>query len=821
MNIFADLKTGKENIKITNPYDIYSALPRKPNSHEHLRHVQGEVLNEWYEHNKNKKDVVIKLNTGAGKTIVALLILQSSINDGLKRAVYVLPNKALMQQALEESKKIGISCVTDESSYEFHRGEAILITTVNKVFNGKSVFGVNDVKIPVDALLIDDAHACFETIKEQFTIQVSPDSEVYNEMWSLLSPSIAKQYPDKKESVDSGNETFLRIPFWALIDHKEEILGILNKHCNDKALQFKAPFVTSSLDSHDIVFTGNFMAICPAFLNVNCISAFKHAKRRVYTTATFADESVLVTDFGIDLDYSKNVIHPKKAGDIGDRMILTPNETFKDASEPVTKTFIFDLVNKLKERINILIIASSDLKAQEWIKETCGRKYLYDEISEIGTSKSGVSIIANKYDGIDLPHDKCRLIVVDGLPSFNSPKELIETNLLSDSYAFKKKVSYKIEQGMGRGIRSQSDWCGIVLWEEKKLSLLLSAEEYFSNATDAQVQLSRNLAKHIDSPQKMEEVLNMFIDRNKDWVDKSKEAVTGLEYSDSVTSYAWRIKDRAAYEKSLLGHYDEAIGLQSSAMNELTNSDDPSLYGVLQERLARYYYIKNDKENSKRILKKAQENNSLVCKPWHARVGSNLELKQAINIKNIFQEHPRNKINALIKSAETNLNFGEDYSFSKFEESMKDIGFLLGFTGSRPEKDNEKKGTQLDVLWQIEKNAILIPCKNQVTNDFVNRTELSQVLIDMEWVKSKISPDNMVTLIAHPSSKIHIDATLINAPVKILCAEQLNKIKSNVKFLFDKLNTGSLVTEMDIANFLNQNSLTFEGLYKNANTLED
>ncbi|MCS4570261.1 hypothetical protein FZ989_07420 [Clostridium perfringens] len=52
------------------------------------------------------------MNTGAGKTLVGLLMLQSSLNEGVGPAVYICPNLQLVDQVIENSKLYGIKCVT-------------------------------------------------------------------------------------------------------------------------------------------------------------------------------------------------------------------------------------------------------------------------------------------------------------------------------------------------------------------------------------------------------------------------------------------------------------------------------------------------------------------------------------------------------------------------------------------------------------------------------------------------------------------------------------------------------------------------------------
>lgn len=67
--------------KATSPIDIYNSLDRMASKGE-LRKAQKEILENWYKYRKDDKDLIIKLSTGRGKTLIGLLILQAKINNG-------------------------------------------------------------------------------------------------------------------------------------------------------------------------------------------------------------------------------------------------------------------------------------------------------------------------------------------------------------------------------------------------------------------------------------------------------------------------------------------------------------------------------------------------------------------------------------------------------------------------------------------------------------------------------------------------------------------------------------------------------------------
>src|SRR5699024_9993434 len=76
---------------------------------------------------------------------------------------------------------------------------------------------------------------------------------------------------------------------------------------------------------------------------------------------------------------------------------------------------------------------------------------------------SGNVVIVNRYDGIDLPDDACRLLVIDSLPFALSNSERRESAALRDSEAMVSRQVQRLEQGMGRAVRSRDDRCAVIL----------------------------------------------------------------------------------------------------------------------------------------------------------------------------------------------------------------------------------------------------------------------------------------------------------------------------------------------------------------------
>ena len=93
--------------KQTNPVLLYEDLDRKATAGP-LRPVQNEVLTEWYKRCFENKDVIVKLHTGEGKTLIGLLMLQSRLNARKGPALYVCPTKQLAAQTANDAIKFGV-----------------------------------------------------------------------------------------------------------------------------------------------------------------------------------------------------------------------------------------------------------------------------------------------------------------------------------------------------------------------------------------------------------------------------------------------------------------------------------------------------------------------------------------------------------------------------------------------------------------------------------------------------------------------------------------------------------------------------------------
>jgi len=324
-------RLGKQIIeKKTDPIELYDSLDRRSETGP-LRPAQEYILEEWYKNRKDKKNQIIKLHTGQGKTLIGLLILHSRLNSGEAPCLYICPNIYLENQTILEAKKFGIPYCeiskTNQIPDEFLNGEKILITHVQKVFNGKSIFGLNHDSIKVNNVVLDDSHACIDSIKASFTIKIKKEELLYNKLLTLFEPDLINQGEGSYLDIKNGKyETILPIPYWSWFDKKAEVLNLLSKSEGiNTSIVFTWPMIKDNLDNYKAIVSGNHIEITPFYIPMHHFGSFSKAKQRILMSATTQDDSFFIKGLDFDIQSIKEPLVDKSQKWSGEKMLIIPS----------------------------------------------------------------------------------------------------------------------------------------------------------------------------------------------------------------------------------------------------------------------------------------------------------------------------------------------------------------------------------------------------------------------------------------------------------------------------------------------------------------
>lgn len=108
---FSKRLSGAKVGAISDPIKLYETLDRTYDKGP-LRPAQVAVLEEWLKTRKSARDIIVKLHTGQGKTLIGLLLLQSQINAKKGTALYLCPNNFLIEQTCDQARQFGIATCT-------------------------------------------------------------------------------------------------------------------------------------------------------------------------------------------------------------------------------------------------------------------------------------------------------------------------------------------------------------------------------------------------------------------------------------------------------------------------------------------------------------------------------------------------------------------------------------------------------------------------------------------------------------------------------------------------------------------------------------
>lgn len=268
---------------VIDPREIFMTLNRDKRFN-FPRDIQTEVLSAWFDARK-RSDIIIKLNVGTGKTVVGLLILQSSLNENFGPCLYICPNNQLVDQVMNESVLLGIDVTDEPRDPGFMAGDRICVTTIHKVFNGKSVFGVGSegVKIGLGSLVVDDVHSCIAAVSEQFRISLPKTHPAYVEIFNLVAEDLKRQnHAGYLQLRDADPQSMMEVPFWTWLKKADEITEILHEHRGTDELIFTYSLLSEIVSQCRCNVGGEWLEIEPTCPPTDQIRAFSKASRRIY-----------------------------------------------------------------------------------------------------------------------------------------------------------------------------------------------------------------------------------------------------------------------------------------------------------------------------------------------------------------------------------------------------------------------------------------------------------------------------------------------------------------------------------------------------------
>lgn len=765
--------------KPVDPIEIFEKLPNLPETPNDIWRGQNEALSKWHD-NRKKLDTLIALNTGAGKTLVGLLIAQSLVNEGVENVIYVCATIDLVKQTAREADKLGIHYTMRISgAYSndlFESGKAFCITTYHTLFNGLS--SIRRYYFP-GAVIFDDAHVAETIMRGSMTLRI--ESQAYPQLFKGICNLFESHFVVNgrkgtfQDAISNSHATIAMAAPRGVRERSELLLTLLNHHgvADDNQLKYAFAHLRDHLDRCAVLFGRGACEITPPFLPSLAFDIFERPIRRIYLSATLTYKTDFVRAFGRLPEVS---IEPRNDAGNGERLILF--------SRPIAKSVTPELIERLGKKHKAVIAVPNYPAAGIWSEsgELPKPEEFSDKLHAFRKAKEGVFILVARVDGIDLPHDTCRLMVIDSLPYGASLLERYQWEFLQMRNFAAARLANRIVQLFGRINRGRNDY-GIFLIAGTDLNKWLNNDRnlaLFPDLLQQQIQLGRFVQEQMDitSHEKVEQIIDTVLSRDASWLkfygDNITKSALDSEKVERTDAIELRLTDAAiAAAKYALavwqGDYSSARMALEENIEDTARSDAP-LAGWHSIWLGACFEAEGDVESANLAYHRARQRLGLnVMLPMSA-IPKQVSVDEtagllAVAMDRIVGLTSQDSYNRELRQLKSRLQDLDGGRPAPMEAAARALGEALGFEATRP--DNED-GTGPDVLWvdNVTKQCLGIELKTDKEDPArYAKKDIAQGHDSLSWIANQkadfecfglifIGPDGVCDQAGNPSPEM-------------------------------------------------------------------
>ncbi len=534
-------KTKKVQQQFDSPEEmsLRGALPRTTDAVSSLWIHQGDVLRAYAERHQNVADLALELPTGTGKTLPGLLVAEWVRRKAEGPVLYAAPTKQLAHQVLGTARNEGVPArllvgshhnwsAADESDVE--GGEAIAITTYSSIFNSSP-------KLPEPRLIVlDDAHAGEQFVGEQYGVTIGryKAEPVYLAVLDALKPFLSGLQIQRLQGMpDPGAHHQVRLILPAVVPAALQKLDATLAQLPDP-YKFQFAMIRSGLAACCVYLSYGGIQVRPMIPPTFENKVFSRAVQRVYLSATLGGGGELERAFGRS-EITRMPLPTKTPPRSGRRLFVFPDLVKGGDAATLTKQVV-----GLTDKALVLSQTTSD-QAEQAARTLAGDGVpLFDKsdvergLATFAKAPAGVLGLANRYDGMDLPGNDCRIVVLDGKPDAVSLQEKFLSERAEASAALSERLRTRIVQGAGRCTRGPNDYAVVVVRGQ-------DITRYFSRSDNqtalepefqAEVQFGWDNSKGKDASDIIDNV-RTFLEHDAEWRENGEPLVA--EFREEAT----------------------------------------------------------------------------------------------------------------------------------------------------------------------------------------------------------------------------------------------------------------------------------------------
>lgn len=763
---------------------------------------QADLLREYCKSEfLDSADVALQLPTGSGKTLIGLLIAEWQRRKFDKKVVYLCPTRQLVHQVVNQSiNQYGIKAnafTGSQSNYfpniksEYINSETIAVTTYSALFNTNSFFKDSDI------LIFDDAHSSENYIAKYWSLSIErynpKHKTLYDNLITVLDKAISQSH--KSRIISEDDSTWVeKVPSPILSDLIPELVQLLDENIKQTSdLQYPWSVLRDHLCACNIYITSRNILIRPVIPPTHTHKPFANVKQRIYMSATLGEGGELERITGVE-KMSRLPIPQgwQKQGD-GRRLFLFPERSH---SEKDTQNIVMSMI-KSTERTLVLV---PDERTEQKFKKSVEKigNYKTFNASEIEKSKEcfvkeskAVAVVANRYDGIDLPDNECRLLVVNGLQQAVNLQERFLVTRMPAAILYRDRILTRTIQAVGRCTRSATDYAAVIILGQELNNFFLTKEKRSLLHPEIQAEVEFGIEQSKNTTEEdYPDYFRMLLEHQDEWNDAETEILSMRNNCEQKELPGIdKLRDSAPHEVKYQramwkGDFEGAVAECRKILSYLSGdevigyrafwyylSGSAAWMGAKQgasslERVARDYF--------KRAFDTAQDGGI----PWLYELSRLNLVEQEEDQRNISRtslvieglEEQLSKLGTVNDSKfEKEVNFILDNLTKShpddskiFEQAHERLGRLLGFQAG-----NDESTASPDPWWIAGDDFCIVfedhssEATSDIDDKFIGANKVRQAASHPKWIKSKNMVSNKAVIIPvmiTPYKKIDKDA---------------------------------------------------------------
>lgn len=736
---------------------------------QHLWSHQADIIRTYHK-NIKQRDIALELPTGAGKTLVGLLIAEWRRLSLGERVVYLCPTRQLARQVGLKATEYGINAhvlVGRQSQYpaghfsDYASAQAIVITTYSGLFN------TNPRLDSPETIILDDAHAAENYIAKMWSLSISrfESKTLYGRFIDLFATELSDYLilrddnvsPHEKQSIDL-------IPTPKLLPKVQALTDLLNASAEGSEFYYPWTILRGRLHACCVFVSWSEILIRPWTPPSLTHSPFASAKQRVYMSATLGAGGDLERVTGVPKIFRIPVPSGWDKQSTGRRLFLFPDRSF---SPDQYEAWLIGQIQSAKRSL-VLTPHRLVLKTFEDLVSKYGvtHRVFYsqdveDTLDSFIDSADSILLLMGRYDGIDLPGDACRVLVVYGLPASVNLQERFLWSKLGMSSVLRDRILTRITQAVGRCTRNSTDYAVIVMAGENLSSFCVTRE----NKSEFHPELRAEMEFGLDNSdttnlEDLTSLANLFLTRDAAWNDAEKDiAKRRDETSKSPKQYLESlikvVSLEIEYQYDLWKDDYNAALIKSTNIIDNLSGDDLVSYRALWNYFAgcTSYSLGQLTGDDNLIITAADRfrraSQSIRTLSWFAKLAHEIRPNQSDHADEDSMLYLISCVTEAVHQYLINLGavgtkfdrFIGEYSkqiqsndAEKFEKAFTELGKMLGFHSEKPDETAAP-----DSVWTLNSQYVLLfECKSDETpTDGISVRTCRQAQGHIAWQKSR------------------------------------------------------------------------------------